>query len=298
VTTKTIDGWEIEYDKYTTQASYAGLPDDIGCTCHTCRNFIKAAPSLPKAVFAFFEELGIDLLKPSEIYENQYKDGRVMYGGFYHIVGNYLSGADVWQPVAKNHSHQNIVPMFHVADDFDIGFAHSVVVVPEGFPRPVLQMEVNFSLPWVLEEPYESECNYEKERKSINKYIKRLLNKKIAFAGSEASGRPYIKAMLVSRREGGSVFYFDSNNGSARAAQWSKNPNACVYFYGRPIYRGVMLSGKMEIINDIETKKQYWKRTMKSIYKGGVTDPDYCILKFTADSGRYYSMFKSEDFEI
>ena len=131
----------------------------------------------------------------------------------------------------------------------------------------------------------------------MNRHIERLLKKKIAFVGSESDSKPYVKAMLVSRREGG-VFYFDSNNGAVRTAQWAANPNACVYFMGRPIYRGVVLSGTMEILNDMELKKQHWKRSMKSIYKGGVTDPDYCILKFTAASGRYYSMFQSEDFEI
>ena len=30
----------------------------------------------------------------------------------------------------------------------------------------------------------------------------------------------------------------------------------------------------------------------------GVTDPDYCVLKFTAVSGRFYSNFKSEDFVV
>jgi len=30
----------------------------------------------------------------------------------------------------------------------------------------------------------------------------------------------------------------------------------------------------------------------------GVTDPDYCVLRFTAEIGRYYSNFKSEDFVV
>ena len=34
------------------------------------------------------------------------------------------------------------------------------------------------------------------------------------------------------------------------------------------------------------------------LYKKGVTDPDYCILKFTAASGRYYCDLKTESFEI
>lgn len=33
-------------------------------------------------------------------------------------------------------------------------------------------------------------------------------------------------------------------------------------------------------------------------YKDGVIDPDYCVLKFTATKGKYYSNFRSEDFEV
>ena len=132
----------------------------------------------------------------------------------------------------------------------------------------------------------------------MNDHIKRLLNKKIAFAGSESGGNPYIKAMLVSRREDENIFYFDSNNGSEHVAQWKENPAACIYFYDKPIYRGVMLSGTMEIINDMEMKKRYWKPSMNMIYKGGMTDPDYCILKFTAVIGKYYHMFQTEDFKL
>jgi len=29
-----------------------------------------------------------------------------------------------------------------------------------------------------------------------------------------------------------------------------------------------------------------------------VSAPDYCVLRFTSEKGRYYSDFKSEDFEI
>ena len=41
-----------------------------------------------------------------------------------------------------------------------------------------------------------------------------------------------------------------------------------------------------------------WRDGDTMYYPGGVTDPDYCVLKFKAQSGRYYAKFKSEDFEI
>lgn len=37
---------------------------------------------------------------------------------------------------------------------------------------------------------------------------------------------------------------------------------------------------------------------LKEFYKKGVTDPDYCVLKFIAKSGRYYCDLKNESFEI
>ena len=129
----------------------------------------------------------------------------------------------------------------------------------------------------------------------MNKHIQKLLKKKLAFVGSVSGSEPFIKCMTISGREG-NVFYFDSNNSSVRTAQWKENPNACIYFYGKPIYRGVMLSGTMEIINDRELKEAHWKPFMKATYKGGVTDPDYCILRFIAQKGRYYCMYQSEDF--
>ena len=59
-----------------------------------------------------------------------------------------------------------------------------------------------------------------------------------------------------------------------------------------------MLKGKMEVLTDRETKQMIWKKGDTVFYKGGVDDPDYCVLKFTAESGRYYRDLKTEDFAI
>ena len=57
----------------------------------------------------------------------------------------------------------------------------------------------------------------------MDRQIQRLLNKKIAFVGSTDEGKPFVKAMLVSWREGSNIFYFDSNNGSVRVAVEGKS---------------------------------------------------------------------------
>ncbi|MDO5575033.1 MAG: hypothetical protein Q4G60_13750 [bacterium] len=45
-------------------------------------------------------------------------------------------------------------------------------------------------------------------------------------------------------------------------------------------------------------KEECWRNGDTMYYSKGVTDPDYCILKFTATSGRYYANFKKENFTV
>lgn len=128
----------------------------------------------------------------------------------------------------------------------------------------------------------------------------KLLNKKIALVGSvNETSMPNIKAMIVEKRIGIKEFYFASNNSSIRVKQFINNKNACLYFYGGIFYTGIMLEGTIEVLNDEMNKSKIWKKTFKSVYKnGGINDPDYCVIKFTAKTGRYYYKFQSESFDI
>ena len=54
----------------------------------------------------------------------------------------------------------------------------------------------------------------------------------------------------------------------------------------------------MEVLTDSRHKEMIWEEDDTEYYPLGVTDPDYCVLKFTAVSGRYYSSFRSENFVV
>jgi len=153
---KQIANWIIEFDKETTKSTYAAMPLEMSCNCNICRNFSTAISMIPKEVCVFFEELGIEPAKPSEIYENIFENDYVLYGGFYHIVGNYLSGDDIWQPISENSKNQNTTSFFKIIDGFQIGFTRDLALIPKNFPYPVLQMEINFTLPWILDDAYNS----------------------------------------------------------------------------------------------------------------------------------------------
>jgi len=131
--------------------------------------------------------------------------------------------------------------------------------------------------------------------------IGNLIDKQnVSFISSiDENGYPNTKAMLPPiKREGIKTFYWHTNSPSMRVKQYRSNPKACVYFCDKRFFRGVMLKGKMEVLDDKKIKKAIWKDEFEMYYKGGMNGGDFIIIKFTAESGRYYSNFKSEDFEI
>jgi len=133
------------------------------------------------------------------------------------------------------------------------------------------------------------------------KTIGNLIDKQgVAFISSiDDDGFPNTKAMLPPRkREGIKYFYFSTNTSSMRVSQYRKNPKACIYFCDRRFFRGVMLKGTMEVLEDNESKEMIWREGDTMYYSEGVHDPDYCVLRFTAKEGRYYSNFKSEQFTV
>ncbi len=137
--------------------------------------------------------------------------------------------------------------------------------------------------------------------KDVLKIVYSLVEKsKNVMVGSvDNEGYPNMKMMFNAReREGIKVFYFTTNTSSLRAAQFLKNPQASIYFHDGRFFKGAMLKGKMEVLCDQETKNLIWRDGDTMYYPEGVTDPDYCVLRFTAETGRLYQNFGSTDFVV
>ena len=133
--------------------------------------------------------------------------------------------------------------------------------------------------------------------KTIGKMIDKASTSFISYV--DDNGYPVTKAMLKPReREGIKTIWFSTNTSSQKVSCFKKNPKASVYFIDRRFFRGISLIGTMEVLETAEAKERIWRKGDTMYYKGGVTDPDYCVLKFTAVRGRYYSNFKSEDFTL
>jgi general stress protein 26 len=135
----------------------------------------------------------------------------------------------------------------------------------------------------------------------MEKTVSGLIDRQnVTILGSiDENGFPNIKAMLEPRkRERIRRFWLTTNTSSMRVAQFRANARASLYFFDRSAFQGAMLLGNVEVCEDAATKEMIWRQGDTLYYRKGVTDPDYCVLLFTAISGRWYSAFSSVDFVV
>lgn len=128
-----------------------------------------------------------------------------------------------------------------------------------------------------------------------------IAKQKTAFISSvDEKGYPVTRAMLSPREIDGNDIYFSTNTSSKKVKQYLANNKACIYFYerGRFKYQGVTIKGTMEVCTDQLSKDKIWRFGDKLFYKQGVTDPDYCVLKFSAEEAEYYCDFKTQTIKM
>lgn len=135
--------------------------------------------------------------------------------------------------------------------------------------------------------------------RDAEKTVGNIIDKqRICFISSiDMDGFPNTKAMLKPRkRNKGNIL--TTNTLSIKVQSFKNNAKACLYFCDKRFFRGVMIKGIVEVLEDQESKDMIWQDGDELYYSKGKTDPDYCVLKFISISARYYSNFKSEDVEV
>ncbi len=111
-------------------------------------------------------------------------------------------------------------------------------------------------------------------------------------------GFPNIKGLTNLKHEGLKKFWFSTNTSSRRVQQLKKDNRACLYYVDEKPFKGLMLIGTVEILQDTESRKMLWTEGNEVYYPLGVEDPDYSVLCFTANRGNYYHALKNVTFEI
>ncbi|MHB1684537.1 MAG: pyridoxamine 5'-phosphate oxidase family protein [Bacilli bacterium] len=144
-----------------------------------------------------------------------------------------------------------------------------------------------------------NECPPMSELEGREQAVELLKRSEIAMVGSLGeAGYPNIKAMF--KIESDSLFrvWFSTNTSSRRVGQFKRDPRASVYFHDPERVAGLLLVGDIEVVSDLGSKRDLWRDGWEAYYPRGVTDPEYCVLRFFPHIGNYYHELQNIDFQI
>ncbi|UOE93327.1 hypothetical protein [Alkalihalobacillus sp. LMS39] len=144
-----VGPWTIEVDVDKTKEYYDKyhlITED--CDCDYCANYVLACERFPSKIKDLFNSLGIDPRKEGEVSEYMLnKDGTHLYCAFYHIVGRIIDGPK-WIPTKKG--SEVSTPNFAEHNGVDVSFSEDLALVPEEFPMPTIQFEIQMNVPWMI----------------------------------------------------------------------------------------------------------------------------------------------------
>lgn len=94
------------------------------------------------------------------------------------------------------------------------------------------------------------------------------------------------------------TIFISTNTSSNKVAHLNKNPKMCVYFCDTEDFKGFMLGGSVEVVEDDKLKKKIWLDWWTRYYPEGVEDPDYTLLRLKPINARYYHKLNQEKIEL
>lgn len=140
-----IHDWIIEIDVEETKKQYLKKWDL--CDCLDCLNFYKAVNTLPQDVLNLFTLLGVKPSITNHLSEfGPNTKGLHHYMGCYHIVGSLLKSPE---NSLRSLNNDDVIVL---SENVIVYFSKELDFVPGFFPKPVLQLDFEMHIPWVLEE--------------------------------------------------------------------------------------------------------------------------------------------------
>ncbi|WHH60031.1 pyridoxamine 5'-phosphate oxidase family protein [Petroclostridium sp. X23] len=99
-------------------------------------------------------------------------------------------------------------------------------------------------------------------------------------------GYPRASTISSIKTDGVKTVWFSTGLSSSKVKFFMINNKASVCY--REGGNNITLIGTIDILSDPELKKQLWVDWFINHFPGGVTDPNYCILKFTTNNAIFW----------
>ncbi|WP_203333610.1 hypothetical protein [Planococcus beigongshangi] len=116
------------------------------CDCLYCENFAAVIEQKHALLRGTLLEIGIEATRPNHVsYFPGNKAGQHLAIGNYHISGILLKGE--WSTMEDWHAGNTVE-----VDGMQIGLSTEMELLPDDFPEPVIQVNFELVMEWVLEE--------------------------------------------------------------------------------------------------------------------------------------------------
>ena len=94
---------------------------------------------------------------------------------------------------------------------------------------------------------------------------------------TDEEGYPAASMITAARADGFQWIAFCTALGWNKPNRAIKDPRACVYLFDKESFSGISLTGKVDVVTDIETKKRMWYDALGDFFKGP-EDERLCVL--------------------
>ncbi len=145
--------WRLRLDVDSTRRAYSSI--DVGspesCGCHPCLNFAaNRDANFPSAIRDFLTVAGVPIDREAEIYHNCRLDsGLHSYGGWFHFVGEILSGSDACTTIDQQ---SWTFDLHDFGSNALAGPSTKIALINPAFDDSnVLQLEFSVEIPWVIQ---------------------------------------------------------------------------------------------------------------------------------------------------
>ena len=102
---------------------------------------------------------------------------------------------------------------------------------------------------------------------------------------------PEIRHLMNTMNEKAENLYLHFLTGiySPKAKQLEKNSKTCLYYYNPQTHHSVRLFGRMQFVDNIVEREQYWNDSYKMFGYTGPVDMNWGLMAFIPDAYKYYS---------
>jgi general stress protein 26 len=122
--------------------------------------------------------------------------------------------------------------------------------------------------------------------KDVAKIAELIADAQICMLTTNADGRLMSRPMAAQKVEFDGDLWFFTKRGGRKVDQIGREPRVNAAFSSRSSW--VSVTGKAEVVHDVEKAKQLWNSGIEAWFPDGPEDPEIVLLKVHADGAEYW----------